>query len=66
MSCAARRIEELQPARPDLADKMERLRATLTHHGASKVYDARPAPMIDLPPDPRRRSELTSKDTLLL
>lgn len=31
MSCAARRIEEWQPIRPDLADKMDQLRSALTH-----------------------------------
>ena len=30
MSCAARRIEELQALRPDIEEKMEQLRAALT------------------------------------
>jgi len=50
MSCAARRIEELQPVRPDLADKMKRLRATLTHRAPQKctMLDQ---PLIDRPPN---------------
>ena len=38
MSCAARRIEEWQPVRPDLADKMAQIRSALTHHPAPTAH----------------------------
>ena len=45
MSCAARRIEELQAIRPDLAAQMEQLRSALTH--APKASASRPLPAED-------------------
>jgi putative transposase len=51
MSCAARRIEDWQPVRPDLADKMAQLRSVLTHHPAptarSKGIEVRSTPSAD-------------------
>ena len=51
MSCAARRIEEWQPVRPDLADKMAQLRSVLTHHPAPtarpKGIEVRSTPSTD-------------------
>ena len=42
MSCAALRVEKLRHVRPDLADKMEQLRSTLTHHPAPAAPQKRP------------------------
>jgi len=50
-SCATRRIEEWQPVRPDLADKMAQLRSVLTHHPAptprQKGIEVRTTPSTD-------------------